>query len=70
MNPKGSTQVESEKMHRMEKLRACTIQDSLDREVDLAILLQELTRLVNFCEKIGDSYRDQRLSVSEQEFLV
>ncbi len=70
MIPQESTKVESEKMHRMENLRACLIQDYLDKEVDLAVLFQELTKLVGLLGRIGDSYRAQRLSVSEQEFLV
>lgn len=50
-------------------LSEITIQRLLDLEVDTLVLYQELTKLVGICSRIGGSFRDLRLSASEQELV-
>ncbi len=50
-------------------LSETSFQKLLELEVDLAVLSKELTKLVDFSTRIGDTFRGLRLSQQEQELL-
>ena len=60
------TLADSEKMHLTESQLAYLIQGLLDLEVDSVVLSKEVTKLEDFCIRIGALSRDLRLSLQEK----
>ncbi len=61
--------VVSEEIHLTEKLLACLIQNLQAQEVDLVVLSKELSLLEDMSIRIGNSIRECRQLVLEQELV-